>query len=87
MAKDAGFEFAKDLLDDPAYIAQLKDRLENGTLSAQLEKSLWDRRFGKPAETIQLELSQESLEDKSPEQLAAYLEELKLLAADLVVDV
>ncbi len=83
MAKDVGYVFAKELLDSPTYIALLKDQLESGTLPAMLVKRLWDYAYGKPAEKIQVEMTAESLEDKTPEQLQAYMRELMTLAQSL----
>ncbi len=83
MAKDVGYDFAKKLLDSPTYIVLLKEQLESGTLPAMLVKRLWDYAYGKPAEKIQVEVTTESLEDKTPEQLQAYMEELMTLAASL----
>ena len=81
--KDVGFEFANGLINDPTYRSNLKERLQSGLIPAMLEKRLWDYAYGKPAEKIEVEFSKDALEDKSPEQLKAYLEELIVLAASL----
>jgi len=82
-SKDVGFEFANLLINDKTYRANLKERLQSGTIPAMLEKRLWDYAMGKPAEKIEVEFSKDALEDKTPEQLKAYLEELILVAASL----
>lgn len=78
-----GHEFAKELIDSPEYREKLKLRLEMGALAPALEKRLWDYRFGKPEERIKLALEGESLEDKSPAELVAYIESLVDLAKRL----
>ncbi len=83
MAKDVGFEFAQSMMDNATYRANLKERLQSGILPAMLEKQLWNYLYGKPADKIEVEFSTDALEDKSPEQLKAYLEELIVLAASL----
>lgn len=81
--KNEGHEFARKLLDSEVYRENLKMRLEAGLLAPMLERRLWEYRYGKPEERIKLALEGEALEDKSPAELVAYIEELVALAKRL----
>ena len=47
-------QFAQKLLTDPVYEARLKERLFAGELAPHLEGLLWAYGWGKPKDTIDL---------------------------------
>ncbi len=52
-------EMARRLIEDPAYQAQLRERLLKGTLPGNMEALLWAYGYGKPRDTVDLNVSAE----------------------------
>jgi hypothetical protein len=81
--KDIAREFAKELLEDETYRANLKQRLQYGAVPAAVEVRLWDYLYGKPADKLEIKDDRAKLEGLSNEELVTYLEDLKNLAVML----
>jgi hypothetical protein len=47
-----GREFAQQILESPAYRAQLKKKADQGRLNPLIEQMLWHYAHGKPAEKV-----------------------------------
>ena len=52
-------EMARRLIEDPAYQALLRERLLKGTLPGNMEALLWAYGYGKPRDTVDLNVSAE----------------------------
>ncbi len=54
-ATQAEKEFARGVLEDPVYRANLIARAQRGKLSPPVEIMLWDRAYGKVKDTLKME--------------------------------
>jgi hypothetical protein len=64
--------FAKEILESPSYRASLKDRADRGKLSPHIEMMLWAYAYGKPIETIDVNVREhEDLKNLSIDELIA----------------
>jgi hypothetical protein len=65
--------FAREIVEDPEYRAQLLIRARKGYLAPALECMLWDRAWGKPPERIEIgRIGESELEKLSDQQLLTY---------------
>lgn len=66
----------RDILEGQPYKDRLKMRAEAGILPPAVEVRMWEHVYGKPAETIDLNVH-EDLASKSPEELMALVETIQ----------
>lgn len=66
----------REIIEDGDYQTNLKKRAIAGILAPAVETKMWDHYFGKPAETVDLNIH-EDLSAKSPQELMVLLESLK----------
>lgn len=68
--------FASNCIDDPQYLANLKQRAIDGTLSPAAECLLWYYRFGKPVNRVEIHTNGTDLSNYSIQSLADRCKEL-----------
>ena len=73
-------QFARDIVDDPEYRANLKARAVRGTLAPAVENTLLFYAYGKPADTVNInqDTPLEKLDRLTNEQLEARAKDIVL---------
>jgi hypothetical protein len=76
--KAAGSDFARRIVEDPIYLANLLQRAQAGTLPPAVEQLILYYAFGRPVEHVITDMTVRpaSLEDLSPQELALRAERL-----------
>lgn len=73
----AAKEFFGEVIRDPDYKRNLKQRMINGELQPSAEMRAWDYYFGKPVEQIVLSREIEDLDHLTVDELAALCTEIQ----------
>ena len=92
LSKSEGRAFARSLLESDDYREGLKSRIRTRTLEPQIEMMLWHYGYGKPADVVEVSMSEQNVVDAASvkdlrsmhDELSSLLDEMQREEADLL---